>query len=150
MGARTTHGMSSTRTYRVWTNMVARCTSPSHQSFKNYGGRGISVCMRWRDSFECFLVDMGEQPPGCVLDRVDNEGDYTPENCRWTDTTTNNRNRRTTPMFTHGGKTQSLGAWAEEYGIRYKVLLDRIRDGWSIERAISTPVRRRKDNYERA
>lgn len=89
----TTHGHSSDSLYLTWSDLVGRCTRPSHKRYADYGGRGIQVCARWR-SFAAFLADVGERPPGLTLDRIDNDGNYEPGNVRWTTRSVQNRNRR--------------------------------------------------------
>lgn len=90
------HGASTTETYYIWAGMRTRCKNPKATPYKNYGGRGISVCERW-NSFDNFLADMGERPPGLSIDRIDNDGNYEPDNCRWatqSEQTGNQRKRR--------------------------------------------------------
>ena len=82
-----------TKTYTVWVEMKGRCNNPKNKSYKDYGGRGIKVCQRW-DDFRNFLTDMGERPDGLMIDRINNDGNYEPGNCQWTDITTSNRNTR--------------------------------------------------------
>lgn len=98
-----THGHSMggqvSPTYAAWANMINRCTNPQNPEYEHYGGRGVRVCQKWLDSFQEFLFDMGEKPEGYLLDRENNNGHYIPENCRWVDYSTSNKNRR---PFTKG------------------------------------------------
>ena len=134
--------------YWTWMMMKQRCNNPTSTSFKWYGGRGIKVCQRWQDSLCDFAADMGEKPdPTLTLDRIDNQGDYEPGNCRWADRLTQNHNRPvqgpTGPrqLYWHQGQEKTLAAWAREHGIAPKTLRARVNKGQSIEEALSTPIR---------
>lgn len=134
------HGMSRTRIYRTWKAMLGRCNSESHKAYPLYGGRGIKVCSRWHD-FRAFYADMGDLPAGKSLDRIDNDGDYSPENCRWATHEEQGNNRRTNHLLTFNGKTQTCTEWAHELGMNPYTLNGRLSKGWSAERALTTPVR---------
>lgn len=139
-----THGMSNTPTHKVWLSMRTRCENPNDKRFDRYGGRGITVCDRWQD-FEAFLADMGERPSlAHSIDRIDNDGSYTPENCRWATSTQQVRNRSTTLLQEYNGITKPLADWADELGISYQTLFQRIHKlNWPIDRAMTEPVRGR-------
>ena len=92
------HGMDGTPTYRCWINMRERCNNPNHHAYASYGGRGITVCERWATSFENFLADMGVMPAGLTLDRIENNGNYEPGNCKWATRAEQQRNRRVTKL----------------------------------------------------
>lgn len=149
-GAVTKHGKSShdnyCAEYWTWKSMTRRTTraKKSERCYKNYRGRGIKVCERWM-SFENFMEDMGERPSeDHSIDRIDNDGDYCPENCRWATGKEQARNRRSSKMITYEGETICLTEWAEKLGMSKMVLFKRIELGWTPERAFTTPVRKRR------
>jgi hypothetical protein len=126
------HNMSNSTTYRSWQGMRRRCASRP-----GYADRDIFCVPRW-DSFENFFADMGERPIGCTLDRVDNDGPYSPENCRWATRTAQSNNRRNTCYLTYRDRTQPLADWAREVGVRPNVLYNRVYTlGWPLEWALA-------------
>lgn len=131
------------RTYNSWHHMRQRCNNPNSHKWDDYGGRGIKVCDRWQDSFDNFLEDMGECPHNCTIDRIDNDGDYTPENCRWATAKTQSRNTRRNVYFTHGGETLHLREWAKRTGISADTLNMRRLRGWSDEEIVTTQLGKR-------
>ena len=142
----TKHGMRHTRLYSIWTNIKSRCYLESSQNYERYGGRGISMCDEWRNSFESFMewsVNNGydESLAGrgeCTIDRIDVNKNYSPDNCRWVDATTQANNRRNTIFVTAFGSTKSLAEWSRVTGIKYHTLFARIyKLGWSPEAALS-------------
>lgn len=125
------------REYASWVNMRQRCTNPKLKSFKNYGMRGITYCRRW-ELFENFLADMGEAGPGMTLERIDNNGDYGPENCRWATRAEQNLNKRNLVRYEWDGKSQTLAEWSRETGIGRVTLLKRLQRGVPAELAFTT------------
>lgn len=138
----TTHGMSRRPEYFIWRGMLARCENAKRSSFADYGGRGISVCARWKKSFENFFKDMGSRPTeGHSIDRINNSGNYEPSNCKWSTREEQGRNKRNNRLITFRGKTQCVQEWVNELGISRDVIIARIdRYGWSVEKALSTPL----------
>ena len=140
----TTHGKLYDPAYLCWASMIRRCRNPHYKQYDDYGGRGITVCERWND-FAFFLADMGPRPSlQHSIDRIDNDGDYEPSNCRWATRLEQQRNSRVTRHLTYQGRTQALAAWAIEIGVPRRTLHNRINHNWSVERALTTPARRRK------
>lgn len=135
----TTHGMSGTREYKAWFAMLDRCRNPGNTHYDRYGGRGISVCSRW-ESYEAFVEDMGERPPGMTIDRVDNDGHYEPGNCRWATRRQQQNNRHDNHVLVVDGVKATLSEWSAMTGIKFATLRGRIRRGWSAARAVKTPV----------
>src|SRR3990167_5409886 len=142
-----THGEGRTshqsREYRAWCNMKTRCDNPRASQYADYGGRGIRVCDRWRESYEAFLADMGRCPPRHSLDRKDNNGQYEPENCRWAKRLVQANNKRNNRVLAFNGESLTLPEWARQLGVPRDTLKRRILLGWSIERALTEPLRRR-------
>ena len=138
--ARRIHGMSDTAAYRCWRNMRSRCENENVKSYADYGGRGITVCARWM-SFTAFIEDMGQPPSSdAQIDRIDNDGDYTPENCRWVSREQNASHKRNTHLVTAFGRTLHAAAWSRETGIKYTTLLRRLRAGEHPESAMTRKV----------
>ena len=136
------HGRSRTSLHNTWCTMIERCTNPKSGKWSVYGGRGIRVCERWL-TFELFLADMGERPSAKhSLDRIDVDGDYEPGNCRWATQREQQRNRRNNHIVEYRGERACLAEWAERTGIRHHTILYRLRSGWSVDEALTRPVRR--------
>lgn len=127
-------------TYAVWKGMRLRCSNPNVQHYARYGGRGIRVCERW-DAYENFLSDMGPRPEGFELDRIENDGNYEPANCRWVSVKENCRNRSSNRLLTYNGQTHCLAEWVEITGLPRHVLKDRIEAGWEMRLVFETPCR---------
>lgn len=126
--------------------MIARCENPNDPGYKNYGGRGILVCRDWH-SFECFLRDMGPRPSlAHSLNRKDNDGPYSPDNCIWSTRREQGRNKRNNRLLSYRGRQLCLSEWAEELGIPLTTLWRRLRRGWSVKKTLSTPVDATKRN----
>lgn len=142
-----THHLSNTRLYRIWNAIIQRCNNQKHWAYKYYGAKGINVCAEWKNDFLAFYMwAMGNgYSEKLTIDRIDNEKDYSPQNCRWVDRKTQANNRTFCKMIEHDGKTQSLMQWCEELNLNYKRIHSRLyRLGWSFEKAISVPVKRKE------
>lgn len=139
--SRKTHSHSSTPTYQSWVGMKYRCDNPNASNYKTYGAKGITYDPLWSD-FVKFLEDMGERQDGSTLDRIDVNGNYCKENCRWADTLTQNNNRTNNNYIEYKGKTQTLAQWCRELDINYKTVSERINGrGWAVEKSFETPCR---------
>jgi len=151
------HGGVGTREYACWCDMKGRCRTPTHSCYADYGGRGIRVCAGWADSFAHFKAVMGPRPsPAHSLERIDNGRGYecgeceecrergVSLNCRWATMAEQNRNRRGNHLITHGGVTLCLMDWAHRLGIKFVTLDGRLRTGWTVERAFTTPVKHKR------
>lgn len=145
------HGHSTkkkqTDTYKVWAGIRTRCVNPNDTAYQNYGGRGITICERWKDSYENFLEDMGERPgKDYSIDRIDNEQGYSPENCKWATRKEQHRNTRRNVWIEFNGEKKVMADWADEYGIKRQTLKHRLAVlGWDIETALTTPSRKSKN-----
>ncbi len=135
----TKHGHATggiiTPTYHSWVGMIARCTNPKNSHYPSYGGRGIKVHEPWF-TFANFLADMGEKPPGTSLERINNDGDYYPNNCQWATLKRQSRNKRNNKLLTWQGKTQTVAAWAEELHISQSTISYRVNHGYSDEECL--------------
>ena len=140
----TRHGMKYTRLYEKWNHMLERCRNPKNPSYNRYGGRGISVCDEWKESFENFrdwALNNGYDD-SLSIDRIDVNGNYCPENCKFSNAKEQANNRTSNRFIEYNGKTKTLAQWADETGIRASTIAARIDlRGWSVEKALTTPVK---------
>lgn len=148
-GWRRTHGKTNTTEFRTWMGMRKRCTDPNDYNYQRWGGRGITVCDRWMNSFENFLSDMGKRPRGTTLDRIDNDGPYSPENCRWATNKQQARNRSSCRMETAFGETKTVADWMEDPRCKCNrtAIEKRFRLGWDFVRALTTPMKADKRRH---
>lgn len=136
-----THGKSRTLIHRIWNGMMMRCTNPNNSAYHRYGGRGITVCESWK-TFSNFYADMGDPPEGMSLDRINNDGNYEPSNCRWATDKQQSRNRRTSHFYTVGDKTATIAEWAEFKGMPPRQLRLRIiTKNLTMEQALAMPYK---------
>ena len=145
------HGKSNDRVYTIWALMKYRCLNPNRKEYKDYGGRGITVCQEWLDSksFIEWALANGYSDD-LTLDRIDNDGNYCPGNCRWVSRKEQSYNKRNNRLITHNGQTKTITQWAEENGLTYNIVKKRYDElGWSFEDAISKPITQNKSNRKR-
>lgn len=128
--------------YKAWQAIKQRCYNEKTRQYADYGGRGIGMCDRWRNSFDTFLSDMGRCPRGHTIERVNNDGDYCPENCVWATRKTQSRNTRRNRLITYKGKTMCVAAWSEYLNLSVSAFIKRL-NSWPIDRVFSTPVSHR-------
>lgn len=132
-----THNQSHTKLYRVWNGMKQRCGNPNNKSYPDYGGRGIKVCDAWQsfDAFQTWAWSHG-YGEGVEIDRIDNDGDYCPENCRWIDRVGNARNKSNNKLISYNGEEKTLSEWAAYFGVNYKNLSRNLNKGDTLEEAV--------------
>lgn len=142
---RTTHGLSKTRIYKVWCAILNRCDNNKYAQYKDYGGRGITYDEKWKDFMNFYHDMIDEYREGLTIDRIDNNGNYTKSNCRWTTMRENTRNRRSNNVFSWKGKDRCLIEISEMEGIDYGLLSNRVNAlNWGIDKAVYTPKRKNK------
>lgn len=154
----TTHGGSKDRLYAVWRGILTRCEDKNCEAYKWYGGIGIKLCSEWHNysSFRAWAISNGYDASAkrmeCTIDRIDVNGDYSPENCRWVDISTQCNNRRSNRNFAYGGVVRNIKEWSDVSGIPYGTLRSRLlKYGWTIDNALNTPLRgARKRTHDRA
>jgi hypothetical protein len=135
------HGSSKTRTYRIWTAMLARCRNPNVVNYRNYGGKGIKVCPEWEKSFSQFLTDMGPVPEKMSIGRKDSSLDYCKDNCKWETDDEQHANISTNRKVTFKGETLCIFEWARRTGLSAKSLYARLYAGWTDDEIVSIPKR---------
>lgn len=137
--------------YRTWSNMISRCTDDRNSAFKNYGGRGISVCERWLNSFDDFAADMGPRPPRHSIERRDNDGNYEPGNCRWATASEQARNKRNSRFVEIHGVRYHVAELAEKHGVDMRTIFYRAAQGWPAEQVFSkNPIWNNSESQKKA
>jgi hypothetical protein len=138
-----THGLSRTPEYEVWCSMKKRCYNRRSAHFANYGGRGITICDRWRNNFRAFIADMGARPSAQhSIDRINNDGPYAPDNCRWVPNAAQGGNKRSNHRLTYQERTLTIADWSRALGFHsHLVILKRLKRGWTVDRALTEPLR---------
>jgi hypothetical protein len=148
-GTTKTHGQTRTSEYQSWIGAKARCENPNQAKYHRYGGRGITMCQRWRDSFEAFFADMGPKPsPKHSIDRIDNDGPYSPENCRWATPTLQARNTSRNTTYMVNGASMCGSEVAEKLGLQVDTVFARRKLGWSDEKIATTPLVVRRFTFQ--
>lgn len=148
--ARKTHDMTNTRVYNIWRGIKGRCNNQNSTSYKNYGKRNITICEEWKNSFEQFYewaINHGYKE-NLSIDRINNEGNYEPSNCRWVSSKMQSNNRRTNKHLSYCGEKHTITEWSELLGGEKSLIRGRLKMGWSLEKALSTPVRKYRKNNE--
>ena len=139
----TTHGESKNPTFITWRQMIQRCCNPKSKSYPHYGERGVAVCEQWVDSYQTFLSDMGERPKDKTLDRIDNDGNYEPSNCRWATLSEQVCNRTNTIRFTINSETKTLMEWCKTIGRDHMLVRGRLARGKTPYQALFTPIQKK-------
>lgn len=136
----TRHSMCNTRLYRIWENMIQRCSNPHNTAYSNYGGRGITVCNDWKDyvNFHAWAISNGYQD-SLSIDRIDVNGNYDPKNCKWATQSEQSNNKRTSRFVEFNGITQTITQWANELKVPAQRIKYRLEHGWSVEDALTIP-----------
>ena len=141
----TTHGQRHSRLYTIWRTMKLRCSNPKTNGYKDYGGKGVTVCEEWQD-FDAFF-DWAMQngySDSLTIDRKDRNGNYEPSNCKWATQKEQQNNKSTNHLLTYNGETKTMTQWADEYRMNFHTLKERIKRGWTVEKALTTPVKKHK------
>lgn len=144
------HGMKGTRIYRIWNGMKNRCTNQNDSNYFMYGGRNITICDEWLNNFVSFYnwaIKNGYKD-NLSIDRIDVNGNYCPENCRWVDCKIQANNRRSNHIVTYKGISKTVAEWENELGFKKDILTSRLANGWEVEKAIETPYKQRNFNKE--
>ena len=142
------HGETHTRLHKIWESMIARCEYEKHPYFADYGGRGVTVCEEWHDylTFRNWAMSNGYSDD-LTIDRIKNEDGYNPNNCKWSTIKEQQNNKRNNRRLTWNGETKTVTEWAEVVGISKTTIKERLNAGWTVEMALTTPVRKRTRGY---